>query len=109
MVLALEPSVAGGNGVSEVIGQIRRTVNEGLAGLGLKVELTGVPVMQNEIRNAVERDRLAGFVAGCAIAMLFFRRVSFIIVAAGPPLTAILLALGTLVGWTSGSTCSSML
>jgi uncharacterized protein len=102
MVLALEPSVAGGNGVSDVIGQIRRTVNEGLAGLGLKVELTGVPVMQNEIRNAVERDRLiyntAGFVAGCAIAILFFRRVSFMIVAAGPPLTAILLALGTL-GW----------
>jgi uncharacterized protein len=58
--------------------------------------------MQNEIRNAVEHDPLiyntAGFVAGCAIAILFFRRVSFMIVAAGPPLTANLLALGTL-GW----------
>ena len=58
--------------------------------------------MQLEIRNAVERDRLLynaiGFAAGCLIAILFFRRVSFMIVAAGPPLIAILLALGAL-GW----------
>jgi predicted RND superfamily exporter protein len=39
-----------------------------------------------------------GFVAGCLIAIVFFRRVSFMIIAAGPPLTAILLALGAL-GW----------
>src|SRR6185437_2918266 len=48
------------------------------------------------------RDRLiyntAGFIAGCVIAMLFFRRISFMIVAAGPPLLAILLSLGVL-GW----------
>ena len=58
--------------------------------------------MQLEIRNAVERDRLVynalGFLAGCLIAILFFRRISFMIIAAAPPLLAILLALGTL-GW----------
>ena len=58
--------------------------------------------MQLEIRNAVERDRLIynaiGFAAGCLIAILFFRRVSFMIIAAAPPLIAILLALGAL-GW----------
>ena len=58
--------------------------------------------MQLEIRNAVERDRIVyntiGFAAGCLIAILFFRRVSFMIIAAGPPLIAILLALGAL-GW----------
>ena len=58
--------------------------------------------MQQEIRNAVERDRLidnaAGFAIGCLIAIVFFRRISFIIVAAGPPLIAIVLALGAL-GW----------
>ena len=58
--------------------------------------------MQLEIRNAVERDRLIynaiGFIAGCLIAILFFRRVSFMIIAAAPPLIAILIALGTL-GW----------
>ena len=39
-----------------------------------------------------------GFVAGCLIAVLFFRRISFMIIAAAPPLSAILLALGAL-GW----------
>ena len=74
----------------------------GHAGTSLSVELSGVPVMQLEIRNAVERDRLVyntiGFLAGCLIAILFFRRVSFMIVAAGPPLPAIVFALGAL-GW----------
>ncbi len=58
--------------------------------------------MQLEIRNAVERDRLVyntiGFLAGCLIAIVFFRRISFMIVAAAPPLTAIVLTLGAL-GW----------
>ncbi len=38
------------------------------------------------------------FIAGCLIAILFFRRISFMMIAAGPPLIAILLALGAL-GW----------
>ena len=61
-----------------------------------------MPVMQLEIRNAVERDGLiynvAGILAGCLIAIVFFRKVSFMIVAAFPPLLAILLSLGIL-GW----------
>ena len=75
---------------------------ENLEGSGLRNQLAGVPVMQLEIRNAVERDRLIynafGFAAGCLIAILFFRRVSFMIIAAAPPLVAILLSLGFL-GW----------
>src|SRR5581483_1098928 len=101
-VLALDPAVVEGKGLSTVIGEIRKTVSQDLAGAGLKAELSGVPVMQLEIRNAVERDRLiynaAGFLAGCLIAILFFRRVSFMVMAAGPPLIAILLSLGAL-GW----------
>ena len=58
--------------------------------------------MQLDIRNAMERDRVIynalGFIAGCLIAIVFFRRVSFMVIAAGPPLSAILLALGAL-GW----------
>src|SRR5262249_8335596 len=102
VVLALDPAIVGGNELHTVIGEIRKTVADDLAGTELKAELSGVPVMQLEIRNAVERDRLIyntiGFVAGCTIAILFFRRVSFMIIAAAPPLLAILLALGTL-GW----------
>jgi predicted RND superfamily exporter protein len=102
VVLALDPSVVGGNGLRDVVGEIRKTVGEDLANSGLTGQLSGVPVMQLEIRNAVERDRLIynafGFAAGCLIAIVFFRRVSFMVMAAGPPLIAIMLALGAL-GW----------
>ena len=102
VVLALDPALAEGADAARTIAEVRRTVRDDLDGSGLRGELSGVPVMQLEIRDAVERDRVLynalGFAAGCLIAILFFRRVSFMVVAAGPPLIAILLALGTL-GW----------
>jgi uncharacterized protein len=102
MVLALEPDATGPDRLAPIIGDVRNELKEQLAGTGLRAELSGVPVMQLEIRNAIERDRLIynalGFAVGCLIAILFFRRISFMIIAAGPPLIAILLALGSL-GW----------
>ena len=102
IVLSLEPSIVGNSGLSKTIGEIRKIMADDLADTGLSKELSGVPVMQLEIRNAVERDGLiyniAGILAGCLIAIIFFRKVSFMIVAAFPPLLAILLALGGL-GW----------
>ena len=102
IVLALDPDVVEGNGLGPVVDEIRKTVSDDLEGADVSGRLSGVPVMQLEIRNAVERDRLVynaiGFIAGCLIAILFFRRVSFMIIAAAPPLLAILLSLGTL-GW----------
>ena len=102
IVLSLDPALTQSTKLNGVVDEFRKTMAEDLAGSGLKGELSGVPVMQLEIRNAVERDRLLynsiGFVAGCLIAILFFRRVSFMIIAAGPPLIAILFALGAL-GW----------
>ncbi|MFH1343306.1 MAG: MMPL family transporter [Pseudomonadota bacterium] len=102
IVLSLEPSIVGNNGLKKTIDEIRKIMATDLADTGLTRELSGVPVMQLEIRNAVERDGLiynvAGILAGCLIAILFFRKVSFMIVAAFPPLLAILLSLGIL-GW----------
>jgi predicted RND superfamily exporter protein len=102
IVLALDPAIVGGKGLNTTVGEIRKTMDEILDGSGLTAQLSGVPVMQLEIRNAVERDRLLyntiGFLAGCLIAIAFFRRVSFMIIAAAPPLIAILLSLGAL-GW----------
>jgi predicted RND superfamily exporter protein len=102
MVLALEPSVTGPDGLGPTVDAIREEIRTNLADSGLKAELSGVPVMQLEIRNAIQRDRLIynslGFAVGCLIAIIFFRRPSFMIIAAGPPLVAILLALGAL-GW----------
>jgi predicted RND superfamily exporter protein len=102
VVLSLDPKVVESGDLSNTVSDIRKTIAEDMQGTHLAVELSGVPVMQLEIRNALERDRLVyntiGFVAGCGIAILFFRRVSFMIVAAGPPLLAIAFALGVL-GW----------
>ena len=102
VVLSLDPNIVQSRKLNATINEIRNTMYERMAGTGLVQELSGVPVMQLEIRNAVERDQLLyntfGFVAGCLIAIAFFRRVSFMIVAAGPPLLAILLSLG-LLGW----------
>jgi len=102
IVLALDPAVVASSGLREVIGEVQKTIKEDLAGSGLTARLSGVPTMQLEMRNALERDRLIynviGFAAGCVIAIVFFRRVSFMIVAAAPPLLAILVALGVL-GW----------
>jgi predicted RND superfamily exporter protein len=102
IVLSLEPSVVGSNKLSHTIGEIRKLMKEDLGDTGLNVQLSGVPVMQLEIRNAVERDGLTynilGILAGCIIAIIFFSKISFMIAAAFPPLIAILLALGAL-GW----------
>jgi predicted RND superfamily exporter protein len=102
VVLALDPEVVQSSGLRNTIGEIRKIVAQDLEGSGVSGQLSGVPVMQLEIRNAVERDRLVynaiGFIAGCVIAILFFRRVSFMFIAAAPPLLSILLSLGIL-GW----------
>ena len=89
-------------GADVVIGGIRKAAEEQLQGTGLTVKLTGAPVMQLEIRNAVKHDQLLynglGLLFGASIAMLFFRRFSLMIVAALPPLLATLWSLG-LLGW----------
>jgi uncharacterized protein len=102
IVLSLDPEIVASNKLTTTIGEIRKLMAQELAGTGLNAELSGVPVMQLEIRNAVERDGLTynvlGILAGCIIAIIFFRKISFMIIAAFPPLIAILLALGGL-GW----------
>ena len=102
IVLSLEPEVVASNKLSKTVGDIRKAMAEDLKGSGLNAELSGVPVMQLEIRNAVKRDGLTynilGILAGCIIAIIFFRKISFMVVAAFPPIIAIVLALGGL-GW----------
>ena len=102
VVLSLEPELVGSGALRKIVADIRKTIADDFNDSSLKAELSGVPVMQLEIRDAVERDSLVynviGFVAGCAVAILFFRRISFMITAAAPPLLAILLSLGVL-GW----------
>src|ERR1700726_2309523 len=75
IVLALDPAVVASSRLRDVVGEIEKTIADDL-GTSLTARLSGVPIMQLEIRNAVERDRLLynafGFVAGCLIAIVFF-------------------------------------
>ena len=101
-VLALDRSVISAEGNGVVIGAIGDVLRKELTPAGLKVQLTGAPVMQLEIRNAVERDQLTynglGLAFGAGIAWLFFRSARLMLLAALPPVLAVLLSLG-LLGW----------
>jgi predicted RND superfamily exporter protein len=101
-VIALDRKVVQAKGAKEVIGGIAGDLQKELAPVGLKSHLTGAPVMQLEIRNAVERDQLVynglGLLFGATIAVIFFRRVSLMLLAALPPVLAVLWSLG-LLGW----------
>lgn len=101
-VIALDRKLVEEKGGREVIGGIQQAVDKELAGSGLVAKLTGAPVMQLEIRNAYERDQLVynglGVLFGAGVAMLFFRRLSLMVVAALPPILAVTWSLG-LLGW----------
>jgi predicted RND superfamily exporter protein len=102
MVMSLDRETVQGQGAKSVIEGIREAAEQAFEPAGLSVKLTGAPVMQLEIRNAVERDRLVyngmGFLLGAVIAMIFFRRLSFMIMAVVPPILAVVWSLGAL-GW----------
>ena len=102
VVMSLDPAATKGGRLATVVGDIRKTMADDLAGTGLRADLSGVPIMQLQIRQAVERDRVdynaVGFALGCLVAILFFRRVAFLVIATVPPLAAILAALGA-IGW----------
>mgnify|MGYP001228429536 CR=1 FL=1 len=101
-VIALDRQLVAERGPKEVIGGIERTVQEGLKDSGLVAKLTGAPVMQLEIRNAYEHDQIVynglGLLFGAVVAMIFFRRLSLMAVAALPPVIAVSWSLGML-GW----------
>ena len=102
IVIALDRATVADKGARAVIGGIKETADTDLKGTGLTSKLTGAPVMQLEMRNAVERDQMTynglGLLFGATIAAIFFRRVSLMLVAALPPVLAVLWSLGSL-GW----------
>ncbi|MFM2421788.1 MAG: hypothetical protein RL291_318, partial [Pseudomonadota bacterium] len=88
-VVPLDREVIAERGAKVIIGQLKKSLEEQFKGAGLKVQLTGAPVMQLEIRNAVERDQLTynglGLLFGAGIAFLFFRSFGLMLLAALPP------------------------
>ena len=102
IIIALDRQVVQEKTAKVVIGEINTVVDEQLKDTGLTAKMTGAPVMQLEIRNAVERDQILynglGLLFGAVIAAIFFRRVSLMLVAALPPVLAVIWSLGIL-GW----------
>ncbi len=101
-VISLERAVVDKEGAKAIIGGIKTMLEKELKDKGLTIQLTGAPVMQLEIRNAVERDRLVynglGFLFGAATAYFFFRRISLMLIAVLGPTIAILWTLGVVGG-----------
>ncbi len=58
IVIALDREAVRDKSAKVIIGGIKDTVDADLKGSGLTSKLTGAPVMQLEIRNAVERDQI---------------------------------------------------
>ena len=102
IVLSLDRAVVEEKSAKTIIAGIQDAVRHELQGSGLTFKLAGAPVMQLEIRNAVERDQVLynglGLLFGAAIAAIFFRRLSLMLVAALPPVLAVTWSLG-LLGW----------
>ncbi len=100
IVISLDRALVAERTGKAVIGEISDTVAKELKGSGLTFKLAGAPVMQLEIRNAVERDQLLynglGLLFGATIAMVFFGRISLMLVAALPPVLAVIWSLGLL-------------
>lgn len=98
VVVALDRAAVAERGLKQVVTDLQTAAEKALQGSGLTVKLTGAPVMQLEIRNAVERDRLIynglGFILGALLAYIFFRRISLTIIAVLGPVIAILWTLG---------------
>ena len=101
-VIALDRKAVEEQSAKVIIGGIADQLKKELAPVGLKSHLTGAPVMQLEIRNAVERDQILynglGLLFGATIAAIFFKRISLMLLAALPPVLAVLWSLG-LLGW----------
>ncbi len=102
IVMSLDRRFVRAHGTDTVIAEIEDTLARTLAGSGLTAKLTGAPVMQREIRNAVSRDRIIynglGLVLGLAVALFFFRKISLTLLAVTGPTVGILWTLGAVGG-----------
>ncbi|MFQ5625647.1 MAG: RND family transporter [Methyloligellaceae bacterium] len=102
IVLSLKQDVIWKKGLAASIREIEETAKEVLEPVGLRVQLSGAPVMQLEIREAIGRDRLiyngTGFLVGMLICFAFFRRFKLVMITSLCPAVAVLWAMG-LLGW----------
>ncbi|MFP4538811.1 MAG: efflux RND transporter permease subunit [Dichotomicrobium sp.] len=100
LIVSLNKSDVAGDGLNAAIDEIKALATENLRGTGLSVTMAGVPVMQADLRAAIESDRLifntGGVLMGMLIAILFFQRATLIFIATLCPVIASVVTLGVI-------------
>ena len=102
MVISLEKGSTDTGVLKGVIDGLNEIIREQVKTAGLRYQLTGVPVMQLEIRQSIRHDRvtfnLVGFTLGVLISLFFFRRPTLVFISSICPAFAVLWIMGIL-GW----------
>jgi len=98
LIVSLNKADVGGDGLNAAVAEIDRIANEALNATGLRINMAGVPVMQADLRSAIESDRLifntGGVLMGMLIAIAIFQRATLIIIATACPVIASVFTLG---------------
>ena len=100
VVVSMEPDALSYQSLSSGLDGLERTVADVLGPTDFRVQFAGAPIMQREIRDAIRQDQIVyngvGLAVGILICVAFFRRLDLVIIAATPPVLAVLWALGVL-------------
>jgi len=101
VVLSIRPDIKASKDMSNAMDEVREAAQGAVQDYkGLSVEIAGIPVMRQEIKAAIKRDRLifntVGFIVGFAISLAFFRRPTLVFIASVCPALSVLWSLGLL-------------
>lgn len=87
-------------GLQAAVDSLERAAKEVMGDAKVSVHTGGAPVMQLELRNAVNRDRLVynslGFALGFLICLVFFRRLKLVLMVSLCPIVTVIVVLGAM-------------
>lgn len=101
VVLSIKNEIRSSKDMSVAMTDVRQTAEQALEDFpGYSIEVSGIPVMRQEIKSAIKRDRLIfntiGFIVGFSISLAFFRRPTLVFIASVCPALSVLWSLGLL-------------
>lgn len=101
VVLSIKNEIKSSKDMSQAMHDVRLAAEQALETYkDYTVDVAGIPVMRQEIKSAIKRDRLIfntiGFIVGFAISLAFFRRPTLVFIASVCPALSVLWSLGLL-------------
>lgn len=101
VVLSIKPEIKASKDMSAAMADVRAAAEEAVGDYKeVTIDVAGIPVMRQEIKQAIKRDRLIfntiGFIVGFAISLAFFRRPTLVFIASVCPAVSVLWSLGLL-------------